>query len=96
MTTYERYTIQILVTMGDKGISLRHLVRSVYNLSRTFFFTPDYDLVYRQIQIFLSRNSKSPSSIVERMPTKGYYRINKNSTAAKQLMLEFGECEEKS
>ena len=82
--------------MGDRGISLRNLARSVYNLSRTFFFTPDYDEVYRHVQQFLSRNSKSPSSIVERMETKGYYRINKNSTAAKQLMLEFGECEEKS
>lgn len=75
--------------MDSKGISLRNLVRSVYNLSRTFFFSPEYDDVYRYVQQYVRKNSKSPSSIIERMEVRGYYRLNKASKEAKQLMLEF-------
>ena len=53
-----------MVKIGDKGISLRNLVRSVYNLSSTFFFTPDYDDVYRHVQQFVLKNSKTPSSAI--------------------------------
>ena len=75
--------------MGSKGISLRNLVRSVYNLSRTFFFSPEYDDVYKYVQQYVHQNAKSPSSLIERMEVRGYYRLNKASKEATQLMLEF-------
>lgn len=89
MVTYDRYIFLVLMKMDSKGISLRNLVRSVYNLSRTFFFSPEYDDVYRYVQQYVRKNSKSPSSIIERMEVRGYYRLNKASKEAKQLMLEF-------
>ncbi|MCI6118306.1 MAG: hypothetical protein MR717_03295 [Prevotella sp.] len=89
MTTYDSYVITVLLKMGDKGISLRNLVRSVYNLCTTFFFTPDYDDVYRKVQQYVLRNSASQSSLIERMSTRGYYRLNKNSVVAEQLILQF-------
>ena len=90
MVTYDRYIIKVMVKIGDKGISLRNLVRSVYNLSSTFFFTPDYDDVYRHVQQFVLKNSKTPSSAIERMGVRRYYRLNKKSNVAEQLMLQFG------
>ncbi|MGN0282152.1 MAG: hypothetical protein ACI4B3_07625 [Prevotella sp.] len=89
MVTYDKYIIEVLVKMGSKGISLRNLVKSVYNLSNTFFFSPDYDDVYRHVQQYVLRNSKTPSSFLERMDTRGYYRLNKLSKEAEQLMIEF-------
>lgn len=89
MVTYDRYIIDVLVKVGNKGISLRNLVRGVYNLSHTFFFSPDYDDVYRHVQQYVLRNSKTPSSLIERMDVRGYYRLNKASKEAEQLMLEF-------
>lgn len=75
--------------MGSRGISLSNLTKSVYNLSHTFFFTPEYDDVYRQVQQYVYRNSKTPSSLIERMETRGRYRINKASKEAEQLFLTF-------
>ena len=89
MTTYDSYVIKVLLKMGDRGISLRNLVRSVYNLSTTFFFTPDYDDVYRKVQQYVLKNSYTQSSLIERMSTRGYYRLNKNSAVAEQLILQF-------
>lgn len=90
MVTYDIYILKVFVKIGDKGISLGNLARSVYNLSRTFFFTPNYEDVYRHVQQYVLKNSKTPSSPVERMGQRGYYRLNKKSKAAEQLMLEFG------
>ena len=89
MVTYDSYIILVLMKMGSTGISLRNLVRSVYNLSRTFFFSPEYDDVYKYVQQYVHQNSKSPSSLIERMEVRGYYRLNKASKEATQLMLEF-------
>jgi len=41
----------------------------------------------------LLKNSKSPSSLVESMGRRGYYRLNtQNNADARQLMIEFRDA----
>ena len=93
MTTYYKFIIDILLKMGDRGISLRNLVVNVYNRSCTFFFSPKYDDVYKYVQQYLLKNSRTPSSLIERMDTRGYYRLNKQSKVAEQLLLDYSQEE---
>ena len=90
--TYDKQILRILTDVGDKGISIRLLSKHVYNMNLSLFYVPDLKEIHTYVQQFLRKNSKSPSSLIEHMSTRGYYRLNtQNNADARQLMLEFNE-----
>lgn len=89
--TYDRQILRILSDVGDKGISVQLLAKHVYNQNSTLFFSPDLSEIHAYVQQYLLKNSKSPSSLIESMESRGYYRLNTNNADAQQLMLDFRE-----
>lgn len=92
LNAYDNHILTILSEAGENGISVQKLAMHVYNLSCTLFNQPDKQEVHRYVQQYLLRNSKSPSSLIESYPRRGYYRLNTaHSSDARQLMLQFSE-----
>jgi hypothetical protein len=90
--TYERQILRILTDVGDRGISVQLLAKHVYNQNSTLFFSPDLAEIRAYVQQYLLKNSKSPSSLIESMERRGYYRLNtRNNADARQLMIDFRE-----
>lgn len=88
--TYDRQILKILTDVGDRGISVQLLAKHIFNLNSTLFFTPDLSEIHSYVQQYLLKNSKSPSSLIESMEQRGYYRLNtRNNADAQQLMLDF-------
>ena len=68
------------------------LSKHVFNKNASLFFTPNLEEIRAYVQQFLLKNSKSPSSLIESMDRRGYYRLNtQNNPDARQLMIEFRE-----
>ena len=92
---YERQILEVLMLAGAKGISVRMLTQHVYNMNCSLFFVPDVTEIRRYVQRYLLRSCKSPTSGIERMERRGYYRLNaRQMDAAQQLMLEFNTHED--
>lgn len=90
--TYDRQILRILTDVGAKGISVQLLAKHVYNQNSTLFFSPDLSEIHAYVQQYLLKNSKSPSSLIESMERRGFYRLNtQNNADARQLVLEFRE-----
>ena len=90
--TYDRQILEILTDVGEKGISLQLLSKHVFNKNASLFSTPNLEEIRAYVQQFLLKNSKSPSSLIESMDRRGYYRLNtQNNSDARQLMIEFRE-----
>ena len=78
--------------VGARGISTKKLAKHVYNHYCTLFFQPDFREVYRYVQQYLQRHSRSSQSIIERAEKWGHYRLNtRNSVAARQLIFGFSD-----
>ena len=93
--SYDRQILEVLIEAGERGIGVRSIVKHIYNRNRTFFFTPDYEEIRAQVRRFLSRNSRSAHSLVQRAGRRGYYRLNTSgNTDARQMMLSFREGEQ--
>lgn len=89
--TYDKQILQILIDVGERGISVMSLAKHLYNQNSTFFSTPDFDEIRSYVQQYLLKNSKSQQSLIENTGRRGYYRLNaKNNADAQQLMLLFG------
>lgn len=87
---YDKQILQILADAGKNGVGVQQLAKHVYNLNCTLFSTPDLQEVYNHVRQYLSRNSKSPQSLIESAGRRGYYRLNtQNNADARQLMLQF-------
>jgi hypothetical protein len=95
--TYDRQILQILIDVGEKGISVQLLAKHLYNLNTSLFFTPDLDEIRSYVQQYLLKNSKSSLPLVESMDKRGFYRLNtQNNPDARQLMIEFKEERQQS
>ena len=90
--TYDRQILDILMELGEKGISVQLLAKHVYNRNSSLFFTPDLNEIRSYVQQYLLRNSKSTLSLIEATGKRGFYRLNTvNNADARQLMIEFRE-----
>lgn len=90
--TYDRQILDVLTAVGEKGISVQLLSKHVYNRNLSFFFTPNLEEIRTYIQQYLLKNSKQPSSLIEKMERRGFYRLNtQNNPDARQLMIDFSE-----
>ncbi len=87
---YDQQILQILTRVGQRGLSVQAISKHVYNLNRTFFFSPDMDEIKSYVQQYLLKNSKSEKSLIENTGQRGSYRLNTTgSKDAQQLMLQF-------
>lgn len=90
--TYDRQILDVLTAVGEKGISVQLLAKHVYNNNLSFFYTPNLEEIRAYIQQYLLKNSKLPSSLIEKMERRGYYRLNtQNNPDARQLLIDFRE-----
>lgn len=77
---------------GNKGLKLEKIVRHVYNSCNSIFNPLDYKYVYGLVSQYLIKNSKNPSSFVEKGKGYGVYRINFKSSAMRQMVLDFSSA----
>lgn len=90
--TYDQQILDVLTAVGEKGISVQLLAKHVYNNNLSFFYTPNLEEIRAYIQQYLLKNSKQPSSLIEKMERRGYYRLNtQNNPDARQLLIDFRE-----
>ena len=82
--TYDRQILRILTAVGEKGISVQLLAKHVYNQNSTLFYTPDLSEIRSYVQQYLLKNSKLPSSLIESMEQRGYYRLNTKNNPPKK------------
>ena len=88
VSSYEQHILTILLAVGERGISVGSLTKHVYNQQRTFFYQPDWQEVRKEVGNYLLRNSKSPSSLIEHMDRRGYYRLNTRMLAVARSMVQ--------
>lgn len=88
----EQEIFNVLVQAGSQGLKLEKIVRHVYNSCNSIFTPLDYRYVYGFVSQYLIKNSKNPSSIIEKGKGYGVYRINYKSSAMQQLMLDFSSA----
>jgi hypothetical protein len=88
--TYDKQILHILITAGERGISVQTIAKHVYNMNCTFFVQPDLEEIRSYVQQYLLKNSKSNQSLIERTGHRGYYRLNTTGSAdALQMVLQF-------
>ncbi|MBR1688985.1 MAG: hypothetical protein IJ710_10770 [Prevotella sp.] len=93
--TYDRQILDILLQVGERGLSVQAIAKHVYNQNCSLFGSPVYADVYNYVQQYLLRNSKSAHSLIENAGRRGRYRLNtQGSDDARQLMLRFQEEKE--
>lgn len=88
----EQEIFNVLVQADSQGLKLEKIVRHVYNSCNSIFTPLDYKYVYGFVSQYLIKNSKNPSSIIEKGKGYGVYRINYKSSAMQQLMLDFSSA----
>ena len=88
MTDYSKDIIQILLRVPD-GLSIRKIVRHVYNSHNTFFETVPLDDVKRSVTQYLTSRANSKSSPIEHAAERGCYRLKPNMRQNLQLTLDF-------
>lgn len=91
---YDRDILDILKEAGSEGLGVQKIARHVFNAHNTFFGTLSFEDVYGCVRQFLYRNSRSRSSLIEKMEVRGLYRLNMSSSEAQQLMLSFEDDKE--
>jgi len=95
--TYDQQLLQILMSVGERGISIRSLAMHLYNMNTSLFAQPDYEVLRSYVQQYVVRNSRSSQSLLEGTGRRGYYRLNTGGSAdARQLMLQFREEQQES
>ena len=88
--TYDKQILHILITAGERGISVQTIAKHVYNMNCTFFVQPDLEEIRSYVQQYLLKNSKSNQSLIERTGHRGCYRLNTTGSAdALQMVLQF-------
>lgn len=90
---YSQDIIDILLR-APEGLSIRKIVRHVYNAHTTLFESADLDEVKRFVTQYLTSRSKTLSSPIEHTGARGVYRLNPNSQESRHLMLDFKAFEE--
>lgn len=78
---YKQQVLEILLDVGERGMSAALLSKHVYNLNCTFFFQPDVDEIRRWVWSYLQRNARSRHPLIERTGRHGFYRLNKRGIA---------------
>ena len=83
--TYDKQILQILIEVGEKGISVQQMSKHIFNQNVSLFYTPDFEEIRTYVH-------KSDLSLIESTGQRGCYRLNTQHNAdARQLIIEFRE-----
>ncbi len=93
---YEQDILKVLYEAGDDGLSVKKIVRHVYNANNSLFGETTYDDVYKAVTAYIQKCKKNKDNTVESTGQWGFYRLNTSSKTSCQLMLEFTENKEDS
>lgn len=93
MADYGKDILEILLKVPD-GLSIRKIVRHVYNMHNSLFETVDLEDVKRDVTNYLTNRSRSPQSPIQKTAERGVYRLNPKSEECKELQLQFKDFEE--
>ncbi|WP_449016157.1 hypothetical protein [Prevotella sp.] len=92
---YDKEIIRVLVEAGEEGLSVWKISHHVYNACNSLFHPIIQDDVRKYVQGYLLKNSKLPSSLIERV-RKGIYRLNASNSFSQQFILQFRDEKEDS
>ena len=95
-SVYEEQILRILLGVGARGISVKKLAKHVYNHYCTFFFQPDFRDVYRAVQQYVQRQTRSKQGLLEHAERWGHYRLNTTCQTARQLMLDWESSQDEA
>lgn len=90
---YSKDIIDVLLR-APKGLTIRKIVRHVYNAHTTLFESADLEEVKRSVTAYLTTRSKTKSSPILHTDQRGTYKLNPNSDLFKQMSLQFSDEEE--
>ncbi len=80
---------KVLVEAGCQGLKIEKVARHVFNTCNTMFHPLQYEDVHAYVTQYLTKCAKNPKSVIEKCKRVGVYRINYQSDAMQQLMLNF-------
>ena len=86
---YEEEILKVLRESGNEGLSVKKISVHVYNSTNSFFDSPSFEVVKKEVIAFLRRNSGKSSSLVKRTSVRGHYCINMESYVLRQQKLHF-------
>ncbi|MBQ7421689.1 MAG: hypothetical protein IJV27_06090 [Prevotella sp.] len=92
---YDKEILQILMEVGEKGLSVSKISHHVYNSCNSFFRQVSYEDIHKYVAQYLLKNSKNPDSFIEKTD-RGIYHLNLKSQETQQLMLKFGESKQQN
>lgn len=95
-TDNKREIIDLLILAGREGISVKTLARYVAYHCNTFFDPVDYEDVEKEVRAFIRRGIHRKQPYIEHAKKRGHYRICKKTREGRQLLLQYGEQEEKA
>ena len=93
LLNYDQEILRILTFAGLEGLHVSKISKHVFNALNSFFLPLNPEDVHAYVSSYLLRQSKNPSSVVERIE-RGVYRLNPSSVETNQLMLQFRHEEE--
>lgn len=86
---YESVILNILREAGDTGMPLRRIALNVFNLTNSLFNPIERENVYNDVAEWLRSESSKSGACIEKAETRGWYRLNNNSSKVQQMMMEF-------
>lgn len=72
----EQQIVELLIKAGCKGLTCKKLAKHIYNANNSLFEAASFDDIYRELQAYLNKKTKSRHPYIEKTDKWGYYRIN--------------------
>lgn len=85
---YDKEILRVLAEAGSEGLSVQKVSRHVFNACNSLFNSLDQEDVHKYVQMYLLKNSKSVTSLIEKN-RKGVYKLNEGNQLSQQLILQF-------
>ena len=86
--TYEKDIFRVLHEAGDNGLSVRKVVRHVFNARNSFFQSADKNEISQAVQRYLAYHSRNSGDTGEKVGY-GRYRLNLKSKKTKAVLVKF-------
>lgn len=92
--TFEQDILTVLKEATCNGMPVRRIALNVFNRKNSLFNPLNQEKVYKEVAEWLRNESQKRGACIEKTETKGWYRLNMNSTRVQQLLLDFQPHEE--
>lgn len=72
----EQQIVELLAKAGTRGMTCKKLAKHLYNANNSLFETLSFDDIYRELQAYFYKKTKTRNSYIEKTGQWGYYRLN--------------------